>query len=207
MEYTGQEEVPDLISLNDSEPEDREHLIANSLQGNQENKLNDESTDEPVGNQVTSSTPSENSSCVNKSSKPNLKDIQLVPINKVPGKKNRLQPCGHLMGTMNTSTSNFIGHLVLRHLLTEAIHKQKQKQSTQQNIGQMFQQMAVIDSKRKESQDQKFVSMLVKDQMPISIRDGTSLIEFLAEFDPNYKLPNEKLCRKLLTDAFVSSKE
>ncbi|CAG8810133.1 13028_t:CDS:1, partial [Gigaspora rosea] len=40
--------------------------------------LNDESTSEPISNQVTCDT--------NKLSKHTLKDIQLVPINKVPGK-------------------------------------------------------------------------------------------------------------------------
>ncbi|CAG8770826.1 21225_t:CDS:2, partial [Cetraspora pellucida] len=86
--------------------------------------------------------------------------------------------------------------------LEETIHKQKQKPSTQPNIEQMFQKMVATDPKRKASQDQKFVSMLVKDQLPASIQEDAGLIKFLAEFDPNYQLPSEKLCRKLLTDTF-----
>ncbi|CAG8578197.1 18059_t:CDS:2, partial [Cetraspora pellucida] len=193
MEHMEQE-VSDLISLSDSEPESKEHLEGSefftrqprkciSLSKTAERKkkrpnkndmiLND--TNEPVSNQVASSTPSENSSYDNKLSKPDLKDIQLVPINKVPGKSwiwsyyqlyKPVEPYKRI------------------HSLTETIHKQKQKPSTQPNIGQMFQKMVATDSKRKASQNQKFV-----------------------KFDPNYQLPSEKLCRKLLTDAFVSSKE
>ncbi|CAG8513583.1 6932_t:CDS:2 [Cetraspora pellucida] len=129
-----EQEVSDLISLSNSGPESKEHLEGSEFFTRQPRK--------------PSSTLSENSSYDNKLSKPNLKDIQLVPINKVPGKswiwineESGLQSCGHLMESMDTSTK------------------------------------------------------------------GASLIEFLAEFDPNYQLPSEKLCRKLLTDAFVSFKE
>src|SRR5260364_239524 len=49
--------------------------------------------------------------------------------------------------------------------------------------------------------------MLIKDQLPINIREGVSFTEFVAEFDPNYQLPCERLTRKLLTDAFLNSKK
>ncbi|CAG8618253.1 11228_t:CDS:2 [Cetraspora pellucida] len=49
--------------------------------------------------------------------------------------------------------------------------------------------------------------MLVKDQLPINIREGASFVEFLAEFDPSYHLPCERQYQKLLTDAFLSSKK
>ncbi|CAG8781387.1 9790_t:CDS:2, partial [Racocetra fulgida] len=77
---------------------------------------------------VTGGMPSKNNSGTSKLSKPNLKDLQLIPINKVPGK------------------------------------------------------------------NQKFISMLIKDQLPINIWEGTGFIEFLAEFDPNYRLPCERHC-------------
>ncbi|CAG8796899.1 14062_t:CDS:2, partial [Racocetra fulgida] len=137
-------------------------------------------------NDITHSMPSG----INQLSKPNLKDLQLVPINKAPGK------------------SNFIGYLVLRHAITEALHKQKlQQDPKQQNIDQVFQKIITNDPKQKTIRDQKFVSMLVKDQLPINIQEGTGFNEFLAEFDPNYQLPSERLCQRLLTDAFLSSKK
>ncbi|CAG8824054.1 21282_t:CDS:2, partial [Racocetra persica] len=66
---------------------------------------NDESTNEPVSNQVTSSTPFESSSYSNKLFKLDLKDIQLIPLTKTPGKSwNGLQPYSYLMGSVDTST-------------------------------------------------------------------------------------------------------
>jgi len=113
------------------------------------------------------------------------------------------------MGSMDSSTGNFIGHLVSRHGITKEFHKQnlQQQQSKQTNISEVFQRIAANDPKRKTRRDQKFISMLVKDQLPINIREEAGFIEFLAEFDPSYHLPCERQCRKLLTDAFLSSKE
>ncbi|CAG8477855.1 8354_t:CDS:2 [Cetraspora pellucida] len=139
---------------------------------------------------------SEGSSSTKQPPKLNLKDLQLVPIDKVPGKR-----------STDTSTGNFIGHLVSRHGITEESHKLQQQQSKQKNIDEVFQRIAANDPKRKARRDQKFISMLVKDQLPINIREGASFVEFLAEFDPNYQLPSKRHCRKLLTDAFLSSKE
>ena len=98
------------------------------------------------------------------------------------------------MGSMDSSTGNFIGHLVSRHGITEEFHKQnlQQQQSKQTNISEVFQRIAANDPKRKTRRDQKFISMLVKDQLPINIREGASFIEFLAEFDPSYHLPCER---------------
>ncbi|CAG8729735.1 12312_t:CDS:2, partial [Racocetra fulgida] len=100
--------------------------------------------------QVTGDMPSENNSGTSKSSKSNLKDLQLIPINK--------------------------------------------QNSKQQNIDQVFQKIVANDPKRKTVRDQKFISMLIKDQLPINIWEGTGFIEFLAEFDPNYRLPCERHC-------------
>ncbi|CAG8553556.1 11855_t:CDS:2, partial [Cetraspora pellucida] len=89
----------------------------------------------------------EGSSSTKQPPKPNLKDLQLVPIDKIVrclfkiNEINRLQPCGHLMGSTDTSTSNFIGHL----------------QSKQKNIDEVFQRIAANDPKQKARRDQKFI--------------------------------------------------
>ncbi|CAG8438957.1 1670_t:CDS:2, partial [Cetraspora pellucida] len=104
----------------------------------------------------------------------------LFKINKING----FQQCSHLMGSTDTSTENFISYLVSQHRITEKSHKQQleQQQSKQINIDAMF---TVNDPKRKARRDQKFI----------------------AEFDSNYQLPSERHCQKLLTDAFLASKE
>jgi len=200
--------------------------------------LSTENIPEENNNQVTSNASSETGLSTNQQpSKPDLKRLQLVPINKVPGnswiwsyyrlykpvqpykrivsclvevnKNNRTYQCGHLMGSTDSSTGNFIAHLVSRHAIMEESHKQKlrQQQSIQPKLDQMFQGLVANDPKRKARRDQKFVSMLVKDQLPINLREGVGFSEFLEEFDPNYQLPSEKHCRTLLTDGFLYSKE
>ncbi|CAG8829571.1 2276_t:CDS:1, partial [Cetraspora pellucida] len=63
------------------------------------------------------------------------------------------------------------------------------QQSKQINIDETFQRIAANNPKQKEKKDQKFISMLVKDQLSINICKGISFVEFLAEFNPNYQLP------------------
>ncbi|CAG8792279.1 12784_t:CDS:2, partial [Racocetra fulgida] len=53
------------------------------------------------------------------------------------------------------------------------------------------------DSKQKERRDQKFISMLIKDQLPINIREGAGFTKFLAEFNPYYQLPYGSCLEKI----------
>ncbi|CAG8587629.1 17160_t:CDS:2, partial [Cetraspora pellucida] len=144
------------------------------------NEHNDDHVTNEHNNNHKDSSISKNGLSMNQAIKPNLKDLQLIPIDKIPEKIsclfnvngiNELQPCGHLMGSMDSSTGNFIGYL--------------QQQSKQTNINEVFQRIAANDPKRKTRRDQKFIT----------------------EFDSSYHLPCERQCRKLLTDAFLSSKE
>ncbi|CAG8698305.1 2405_t:CDS:2, partial [Cetraspora pellucida] len=136
------------------------------------NEHNDDHVTNEHNNDHEDSSIPKNGSSTNQAIKPNLKDLQLIPIDKIPGKR-----------SMDSSTGNFIGHLVSRHGITEESYKQnlQQQQSKQTNIN--------------------------KDQLPINIREGAGFVEFLTEFDPSYHLPYERQCRKLLTDAFLSFKE
>ncbi|CAG8771122.1 29589_t:CDS:2, partial [Racocetra persica] len=145
------------------------------------NEHNNHITNNDIANKhncdyITGNMP-ESSSNTNQPPKPNLKDLQLVSIDKIVrclfkiNRINGFQQYGHLMGSTDTSTGNFISHLVSRHRITEESHKQQleQQQSKQINIDAMF---AVNDPKRKARRDQKFISMLVKDHLPINIREG-----------------------------------
>ncbi|CAG8455941.1 17099_t:CDS:2, partial [Cetraspora pellucida] len=94
----------------------------------------------------------EGSSSMKQPPKLNLKDLQLVPINKIVrclfkiNRINRLQLCGHLMRSTDTSTGNFIGYLVSRHGIMKESYKLQQQQSKQKNIDE--------------------------DQLPINIQEG-----------------------------------
>ena len=120
-----------------------------------------------------------------------------------------IKECGHIMGT-DSSTGNFISHLV-KHHITEETHNRKikevsvseSKKTNQPTIIQMLRSNPAI----KNRCDQKFIGILVKDQRPISIRDNIGFVEFIHEFDPNYKFPSEKQCKKLLAEGYNQVKE
>ncbi|CAG8557064.1 12796_t:CDS:2 [Racocetra fulgida] len=101
----------------------------------------------------------------------------LVEVNK--NHKNEL--CGHIMGSVDSSTGNYIRHLATRHGITESSHKKKTKkpQSSQLKIDQII----YSNPEHKRRKDQKFVELLIKDQQPISIQNDEGLKNFIAEFD------------------------
>ncbi|CAG8558978.1 21141_t:CDS:2, partial [Cetraspora pellucida] len=82
----------------------------------------------------------EGSSSMKQPPKPNLKDLQLVPIDKIVrclfkiNEINGLQLCGHLMGSTDTSTGM-------------KSYKLQQQQSKQKNIDEVFQRIAANDPK------------------------------------------------------------
>ncbi|CAB4421799.1 unnamed protein product [Rhizophagus irregularis] len=118
-----------------------------------------------------------------------------------------MEECGHIMGT-DSSTGNFIVHLACKHGITEETHKRKtqemgkDKKGNQLTITHMLRTNPAV----KNCHDQKFIGILVKDQRPISIRDNIGFTEFIREFDPNYQIPSEKRCKKLLAEGYNQTK-
>ncbi|CAG8589456.1 22252_t:CDS:2, partial [Gigaspora rosea] len=113
MEYMEQENMPDLDSSSDTESGSKEYsdntnqikkrsnLFPETIEKKEDDltKVDNDYDDNYITNtedsneynndhttQVACNMPSENSSSANQSSKPNLKDLQLVPINTIPGK-------------------------------------------------------------------------------------------------------------------------
>ncbi|CAG8545882.1 10888_t:CDS:2, partial [Gigaspora rosea] len=81
----------------------------------------------------------------NISKTPNLKEIKLIPIMNHSGqievhKNNKSKLCGHLMGSVDSLTRNYIGHLATQHGITESSHNKKIKQplSSQLQIDKMI---------------------------------------------------------------------
>ncbi len=117
-------------------------------------------------------------------------------------RKNGAEPCGHFMGSDN-STGNFIVHLAT-HRITEESHKRKinevrnNSQMSQPRIDEMIRNNPNIKSNR----DRKFVGILIKDNRPISICHDEGFIEFIHEFDPNYQPPSDKTVQRLLAEAY-----
>ncbi|CAG8684600.1 29762_t:CDS:2, partial [Racocetra persica] len=160
------------------------------------NEHNNHITNNDIANEhncdyITSNMP-ESSSNTNQPPKPNLKDLQLVPIDKVLRKSwiwsyyqlyQPVQPYKWIVRCLFK-----INGINGFQQITEESHKQQleQQQFKQINIDAMF---AINDPKRKARRNQKFISMLVKDHLPINIREEPGFIEFLAEFDPNYQYP------------------
>ncbi|CAG8659829.1 7175_t:CDS:1, partial [Cetraspora pellucida] len=170
----------------------------------------------------------------NMSKLPNLKAIKLVPLTTHSGRSwiwlyyqryeavppyktiasclvkiyksntNEKELCGHIMGSVDSSTGNYIGHLATRHGITESSHNEKTKKS--QPLQLQIDQMVYNNPEYKRCKDQKFVEFLIKDQQPISIRNDEGLKDFIAEFDPLYKFLSEKYCRQLLSEAYENTK-
>jgi hypothetical protein len=117
-------------------------------------------------------------------------------------RKNGAEPCGHFMGSDN-STGNFIVHLAT-HRITEEGHKRKMNeirnnsQLSQPRIDEFIRNNPDIKSFR----DRKFIGILVKDNRPISIYSDEGLMEFIHEFDPNYQFPSDKTIQQLLAEAY-----
>jgi len=117
-------------------------------------------------------------------------------------RKNGPEPCGHFMGSDN-STGNFIVHLAT-HRVTEESHKRKMNeirnnsQLSQPRIDEIIRNNPDIKNYR----DRKFVGILVKDNRPISICNDEGFIEFIREFDPNYQFPSDKTIQQLLAEAY-----
>src|SRR4051812_14237430 len=98
------------------------------------------------------------------------------------------------MNSKDYSTSNYINHLNTAHGITKEKHNQKIKkqQVTQQpQIDTIFRKIILDNLQRKNLLDQKFVSLLIKDHQPLSIREDEGFLEFIYELDPLYQLPNE----------------
>ncbi len=117
-------------------------------------------------------------------------------------RKNGVEPCGHFMGSDN-STGNFIVHLAT-HRITEESHKrrmseiQANNQLSQPRIDEIIRNNPDI----KNCQDRKFVGILIKDNRPISIGNDEGFIEFIHELDPNYQIPSDKTIHQLLAEAY-----
>src|SRR2546421_6439326 len=95
-------------------------------------------------------------------------------------RKNGIEPCGHFMGSDN-STGNFIVHLAT-HRITEESHKRRMSeiqanQLSQPRIDEIIQNNPDI----KNCRDRKFVGILIKDNRPISIGNDEGFIEFIHE--------------------------
>jgi hypothetical protein len=117
-------------------------------------------------------------------------------------RKNGAEPCGHFMGSDN-STGNFITHLTT-HRITEESHKRKMIEI--RNNGQVSQlridEIIRNNPNIKSNRDRKFVGILIKDNRPISICNDEGFIEFIREFDPNYQVPSDKAVQQLLAEAY-----
>lgn len=169
----------------------------------------------------------------NMSKTPNLKEIKLIPIINHSGrswiwsyyqryeavppyktivsclvevhKNNKSELCGHLMGSVDSSTGNYIGHLATRHGITESSHNKKIKQPLSSQL--QIDKMIYGNPERKRRLDQKFVELLIKDQQPLNIRNNEGLTDFIAEFDPSYQFPSKRFCRQLLSEAYENTKQ
>jgi hypothetical protein len=106
------------------------------------------------------------------------------------------------MGSDN-STGNFIVHLAT-HRITEESHKrrmseiQTNNQLSQPRIDEIIRNNPDI----KNSQDRKFVGILIKDNRPISICNDEGFIEFIHEIDPNYQIPSDKIIQQLIAESY-----
>ncbi|CAG8529945.1 19552_t:CDS:2 [Racocetra persica] len=92
--------------------------------------------------------------------------------------------CGHIIGSVDSSTGNYIRHLATQHSITESSYNEKTKKSQPSQL--QIDQMIYNNPECKRRKDQKFVEFLIKDHQPISIRNDEGLKDFIAEFDPSY---------------------
>ncbi|CAG8647173.1 9489_t:CDS:2, partial [Racocetra fulgida] len=76
-------------------------------------------------------------------------------------KNNKSELCGHLMGSVDSSMRNYIGHLATRHGITESSHNKKIKQPLSSQL--QIDKMIYGNPERKRRLDQKFVELLIKD--------------------------------------------
>ncbi|RIB21592.1 hypothetical protein C2G38_2176182 [Gigaspora rosea] len=131
----------------------------------------------------------------NMSKTPNLIEIKLIPIISHSGrswiwsyyqryeavplyktivsclvevhKNNKSELYGHFMRSVDSSTGNYIGHLAIRHGITESSHNKKIKQPLFSQL--QIDKIIYSNPERKRRLDQKFVELLIKDQQPLNI--------------------------------------
>jgi hypothetical protein len=116
-------------------------------------------------------------------------------------KKNGVEPCGHFMGSDN-STGNFIAHLAT-HRITEESHRRKMNEAQNNQVSQpRIDEIIRNNPNIKNNRDRRFVGILIKDNRPISICNDEGFTEFIHEFDPNYKLPSDKMIQQLLAESY-----
>ena len=105
------------------------------------------------------------------------------------------------MGSDNF-TGNFIAHLAT-HQITEESHRRKMNEVQNNQVSQpRIDEIIQNNPNIKNNRDRRFVGILIKDNRPISICNDEGFTEFIHEFDPNYKLPSDKMIQQLLAESY-----